>query len=440
MVALNLTLHAREVEDLVLGAEKEHEIEAQLSKIEKEWSHLELSFVQADNGHNVLQPPDDVLRVLHDSLVEVQILNFNPHVIRNSTFSEQVRTLQFSLGATETLLNTWLLAQHKHSTLLALFGTESVRAKCGDYMLQFDQIDESWKAMMLQASLMPNVMETCSADDRDKQVRTLLQRLEELQGKMLNFLEQHRVAFPRLYLLSNEGLFMLLSYEGYPKETIPYLRQCFPGLHQVGLEFRNGGENQVCTSVRDYSSERLNMQETIACDGPVQEWISQLEDQLHLSLHSEFFRISKMNQTSELWISDIPLQLLVLSLNVDQCRGLESGLTEVQKGSQTALQEVMDKQLADVEALAAHVRATDVLSADCKKASDMLLALLSWRDLTDTLEKGSEKTVACFEWQSQLRYSLVDKKKKKEVHIQDPSLALIISLFCVVALNCLPSI
>ena len=35
MLALNLTLHAREVEDLVQGAEMENDIEIQLSKIEK---------------------------------------------------------------------------------------------------------------------------------------------------------------------------------------------------------------------------------------------------------------------------------------------------------------------------------------------------------------------------------------------------------------------
>ena len=77
--------------------------------------------MEGDSGQHILQPPDEVLSVLQESLVEVQMLSFNPHVLRNSIFAEQVRTLQHQLGATERLLNTWLIAQHKYSTLVALF-------------------------------------------------------------------------------------------------------------------------------------------------------------------------------------------------------------------------------------------------------------------------------------------------------------------------------
>ena len=73
MMALNLPLHAEAVVELVQSADKESKIESQLHEIEKKWWHLELQLQPDESGHEVLQPPDAVLSVPHESLVEVQL-------------------------------------------------------------------------------------------------------------------------------------------------------------------------------------------------------------------------------------------------------------------------------------------------------------------------------------------------------------------------------
>ncbi len=42
-------------------------------------------------------------------------------------------------------------------------------------------MEASWDALMSQAASMPNVLETCSQDEREKQVKSLLSKLEDLQ-------------------------------------------------------------------------------------------------------------------------------------------------------------------------------------------------------------------------------------------------------------------
>ena len=55
-------------------------------------------------------------------------------------------------------------------------------------------------------------------------------------------------------------------FQGQPQDTMPYLRVLYPGLHELGLEFKDSGKMQVFTSVRNRRGERLTLA-PLRCDG-----------------------------------------------------------------------------------------------------------------------------------------------------------------------------
>lgn len=112
----------------------------------------------------------------------------------------------------------------------------------------------------------------------------MLFKIEEMQAKLLSFLDEQRAAVPRLYLLSNEALLVLLSLEGHPNECMPYIRQLFPGLQELGIEFRNGGENQAFTSMRGRHGERVSLPNAVLCDGAVHKWIVEVETAIQVGI------------------------------------------------------------------------------------------------------------------------------------------------------------
>jgi len=411
MMSLNLPMHAHAVEELVRGAEKESEIEAQLHKIEKEWSHLELQVQPDDSGHQVLLPPDMVLSVLHESLVQVQRLNFNPYVIRNSTFSNQVATLQKQLGSTEMLLNSWLMAQHKHNTLQALFCTQSAREQCPQIAADFDAIDAQWNAMMAQAATVPNVVETCSSDEREKQVKTLLLRLEETQATLLAYLQSHRIELPRLFLLSDEALLMLLSFEGSPKLTMPFVRALFPGVHELGLEFKDNGEMQVFTSVRDRKGERVSLK-PIRCDGPVDKWIGALQQCLHDSMAVELGAALEASAagTSSRETQHAVLQLALVAMGTAYTSRIQQSLDGAVSAS---IEELLAQQEAELDEWLQILRDRDTQEEERARVSAILVDGVGWRDVTVSLaaEAAYERSSSSFAWKSQIRYA-VDSSKQ----------------------------
>ena len=323
MMALNLPLHSQAVRNLVRSAEEESKIETLLDQMEQNWTSLELRMSPDDDGQQKLLPPNEVLAVLHESLVHVQALQFNPHVLRNSAFSDQVARLQHQLGTTETLLNNWMLAQSKHSTLVALMQTAAARERCAEVAADFDAINDAWDTMMAQAAMVLNVVETIATDERSQQVLALLARIENVESQLQAYLHSHRTEVPCFFLLSNQALLNLMSLEGHPEKAIPYTRVLLPGVHDFGLEFRDNGETQVLTSVQDRDGQRIEGLEII-CNGPVEDWVSQLEVAIQEAVAAEVLEVVQaMVEDRQEAAANSVLQLIIVALGIEHTASIQ---------------------------------------------------------------------------------------------------------------------
>ena len=417
MMALNLPLHSQAVRNLVRSAEEESKIETLLDQMEQNWTSLELRMSPDDDGQQKLLPPNEVLAVLHESLVHVQALQFNPHVLRNSAFSDQVARLQHQLGTTETLLNNWMLAQSKHSTLVALMQTAAARERCAEVAADFDAINDAWDTMMAQAAMVLNVVETIATDERSQQVLALLARIENVESQLQAYLHSHRTEVPCFFLLSNQALLSLLSLEGHPEKAIPYTRVLLPGVHDFGLEFRDNGETQVLTSVQDRDGQRMEGLEII-CNGPVEDWISQLGLAIQEAVEAEVLEVVQaMVEDRQEAAANSVLQLIIVALGIEHTASIQMLLApDKEKEGVLSFETLKTKQQSELEEWLSQLCNPKALANERSRLSAIVIDCMGWRDVMLALaaEKDFDRSASSFAWLSQIRYSVTAGSKQEE--------------------------
>jgi len=59
--------------------------------------------------------------------------------------------------------------------------TDVVRKECAEYADHLDSLEPAWTSLMSHAASTPNVLQTCSEEEREKQIKTLLKKFEDIQ-------------------------------------------------------------------------------------------------------------------------------------------------------------------------------------------------------------------------------------------------------------------
>ena len=63
------------------------------------------------------------------------------------------------------------------------------------------------------------------------------------------YIEKARVAFPRLFFLSDNDLLSLLAWSRNPKDLLPFVRKCFPGIKNLQFALPRDGNLKLASSL-----------------------------------------------------------------------------------------------------------------------------------------------------------------------------------------------
>lgn len=72
---------------------------------------------------------------------------------------------------------------------------------------------------------------------------------EELIRVVGEYIDKARVAFPRLFFLSDNDLLSLLAWSRNPKDLLPFVRKCFPGIKNLQFALPRDGNVRLATSL-----------------------------------------------------------------------------------------------------------------------------------------------------------------------------------------------
>ena len=89
-----------------------------------------------------------------------------------------------------------------------------------------------------------------------------------VQARLEAYLERKRVAFPRLYFLSNDELLGILSQGNNPRAVQPHLQKLFDGIQF--LEFEGEGRNLNILEMHSAEHEKVPLSNNVKARGAVE--------------------------------------------------------------------------------------------------------------------------------------------------------------------------
>lgn len=233
---------------------------------------------------------------------------------------------------------------------------------------------------------------------------------EDVQG----WLDNKRVAFPRLFFASDEDLLALVSNSGDMRTIQKQVPKYF-AFSKLSLT-KNSNHNTVITGFESEDGEQVTLDKHIAMNGlGVEQWLVRLESEMKSSLRSTL--LTKYREVQEKWagnqasmissrlIDDTPGQVLQLILQIVRTDELEECVPTKYTHSLT---DVAANCIDHVTEMVCSMKKLKKLS--CSNAIKSLIATeLYYRDWCQEMITNSTNNPKCLNWYRGMRYYLGDE-------------------------------
>ncbi|GBG28212.1 Dynein heavy chain 2, axonemal [Hondaea fermentalgiana] len=444
--ALDLQLHrfADQVTEIVEVATKELKVDQRLKAIEDTWAKHDLHFEAykaADPDFKIIASAEVTIEALEEHQLQLQTLAGLGKFMEY--FRERVTTWQRTLGVIESTLTLWLRVQRTWASLEAIFLSGSdIRSELPEDTKRFEELDESFRALMTSAVATPNAKEACCHPGRFTALDAMWRALETCQRALNEYLDQKKNIFPRFFFVSNLALLDILSNGNEPRKIIPHLSACFHGIDSLDFvapraadeekrrpksRASSGRGRQVwetATAMTAPDGERVDFPSSLELTGPVERWLQDLASTMHQTLRSETSQaLSKTaGWVAELprhkWALEFPAQVVQLAAQVmwtDECR---TAIEELEAGQEDALEKyhsVCTKRLQNLIELVQNPLSKE----DRVKIIALLTLDVHGKEVVENLIQRKVESPDAFSWRSQLRYFWSDEDDSCAISITD---------------------
>jgi dynein heavy chain len=426
-VKLKLHLHGEDVEDVIDTAAKELKIERKLSDIEKLWRVLELDYVaHNDSEMFLIKPSEEVIEGLEGHQLELQTMIGMGKFVE--FFKDRVLQWQQSLGLVEDVLKVWTNVSRNWASLESIFlASADIRSQLPDDTKRFEGLDGEFKELMKDAVTEPNVLTVCSVDGRLESLQSMMQRLEQCQKSLNEYLDQKKKIFPRFYFVSNVALLDMLANGTNPPRIMKYLGDCFDALNLLTftVDPATGQENtKRAHEMIAKDGERMPLFEEFDLEGEVERYLNGLTEAMRLTLREkmrEGYNAAanwELDKPRHLWLFDFPAQIVVTCTQAYWTEEAEIALDDLAGGQEDAVKKylaVCDHRLQELIKLVLGKLAKD----DRIKVITIITLDVHARDVIQKLVDEKVEGQEAFLWQQQLRFYWLAKTLDCEIRICD---------------------
>lgn len=258
-------------------AGKEYSIEEALDKMDAEWKTIELEIISyKETGTFIMRASEETIRLLDDHIVMAQSMGFSPY---KKPFIERISHWESKLRIVQEVLEAWMACQRSWLYLEPIFSSDDIVTQLPTESKRFLTMDRTWRKIMSAAKLKPGVVEFCADLKLLDHFRECNKLLEMVAKGLSAYLESKRISFPRFFFLSDDELLQILSQTKDPTAVQPHLRKCFENI--ASLEF---ADDHKILAMYSGEGEKINLQTPFYPKGPVEEWLSKVEDQMRKSV------------------------------------------------------------------------------------------------------------------------------------------------------------
>ena len=182
---------------------------------------------------------------LEDHLIKTHTMRGSPYF---KAFEVEVCDWETQLARIQSILEIWLRVQHHWLYLEPIFTTEDIIMQMPAEAKMFKDVDTCWRNVMELVDQNPSVLAVTDAPDVLEMLSKSQATIKRINLGLRNYLKKTRMAFPRLFFLSQAEVLSMLSETRDPTKVQGHLRHCFTGIHS--LEFDDLHEAHAMISGR----------------------------------------------------------------------------------------------------------------------------------------------------------------------------------------------
>ena len=400
--SMELHKYTTAIEDIINEAVQETKIENELAKIDAAWRNNSLVVIKykkdGQERGSILRAADELKLELEDNMLNLQTISSSRFV---TSFVDRVRKWEKTLNIVSECLEMWFTVQRKWAYLEGIFiGAEDIRLQLPEEAKRFDAIDKLFKSIMSATSKNPNVVDACTNDNRLSVLSTLSERLDSCQKSLSDYLDTKRSSFPRFFFISDDELLSVLGNSD-PTSIQIHLLKLFDNVKSMQF----GRNNKVIEGQFSVEKEGYMFRNATTVDGPVETWMTAVEDEMHVSLRDitkEGVFIYAKNPRTE-WLKMVLGMVGLAGSQVWWTWEVEDTFRQVLDGNKYAMKDLESKLTGQLNDLVAMVR--DKLDGITRKKVNTLLIIdVHARDIVDGFVRESVLNAKEFAWESQLRF------------------------------------
>ena len=403
-------------------ASKELSLEKALDKMLADWKPIAFECVgYRDSGTFILRSLDEIQSLFDDHIVKTQAMRSSPYI---KPFEKRMREWEARLITMQEIIDEWLKCQGVWLYLEPIFSSEDIMRQMPQEAKRFQTVDRLWRKVMAATEARPNVLGATAQEGMLKSWQEANRLLELIQQGLNDYLETKRLAFARLFFLSNDELLQILSETKDPLRVQPHLKKCFEGI--AALDFT---KELIITGMRSVEKERVAFDTTVdpnAANGMVERWLLEVEGAMKSSICDTCVQAYRAYARSERikWVLEWPGMVVLV---VDQLYWTME--TEAALGGRglAGLKEYEAQCTAQLNDVVALVRRRDLTKLNRATLGAMVTMDVHGRDVLTAMVAAGVDSLNDFNWMSQLRYYYEpkDDEERKVVGNRDIAIRMI---------------
>ncbi|XP_028177563.1 dynein heavy chain 10, axonemal, partial [Ostrinia furnacalis] len=412
MFAMELHKYQDVAEEIVNHAIKELAIERGVRDVQETWGAISFTvarhFNRGEDRGYTLNPCDEVVVKLDEDAMTLQSMAASQFI---GPFLSVVHTWERRLALISEVIEEWMATQRKWLYLEGIFVGGDIRVQLPEEAKKFDDIDKSFRKIMLDTAKRLNVVDCCTISGRLEEFVNLGLGLQKCQKSLNDYLDSKRRVFPRFFFISTDELLSILG-SSECSCVQEHMIKMFDNIRALDL-YVDHTNRPVAAKMISAEGEIMDFRKVVYTEGRVEDWMNLVLVEMRntnkfITKKAIFYygRNWKVPRTE--WILEYQGMVCLAANGVWWTAETEETFIRIRKGNKRAMKEHLQQQNEQLDGLVVKVR-LDLSSNDRLKFRTITTIDVHARDIIEGFVRDNVTEAAEFDWESQLRFYWLKK-------------------------------
>jgi dynein heavy chain len=407
LIDINIADYQEVIQGISIRASQEASLKRQLDTIKEVWEKLEFTFKMYKDNVYVLTEIEEIQIQLDENLTNINNIMGNRYIKKHQADGNIMKK---NLDLFTEIFDQWKECQHNWQYLENIFLSEDIRNQTRDHYNKFEKVNKKFTELM-RAVIKDNRIKNYCKKNILKDLVDNNEIMEEVQKQLNDFLERKRIDFPRFFFLSNDELLQIIAAAQDINKIEKHLNKIFESISR--LKLGEGLASNQILSIVSGEGEIVKLVSSIKIK--TEENVEKTLDDIEKGMYETIKR--KISVTyNEYEYGVIERKVWVLSeigqaiTTVSQILWTEMTsyyIGRMIETKNTSLSEQLEDIIEQLKEQTLLIRGK--LDPIKRKILISLITVdVHNRDIITSLDEQRVDTVDDFEWQKQLRYSMVE--------------------------------